>query len=332
MAEKQTQRAAGSEGVLGGQDSAAAQPAITFKLTPEQKKLVADNLGLVGVHLRNRVPTPSCPNRTREYEDLFQEGCIALARAAHRYRPERDGHFAAYAFPRIRAAVHEAIFREFTVVPVPKRALEEIKETVADPKLRPPHHVQELTGQVARNLLVGRHKDTTGRYESIRHAIHRRYRVAVDRAMIQLRGQRWRYRNPCEIMDRVARERLLVQDDRERTPLRRIAREMGVSSGRATDYEKLLVRTVAECFGSDPHVQILVKMAGEDRDGFEALMDETRSRELEERLTKSFVERFDAMEPAARAETLYSLLERSAESVPEIARNLYSLCLETAAA
>ena len=51
-------------------------------LSADQQALVARNLGLVGLHLRNRVPTPRQPMRQREYEDLFQEGCLALIRAA----------------------------------------------------------------------------------------------------------------------------------------------------------------------------------------------------------------------------------------------------------
>ena len=66
--------------------SAKGSAATATGLTEEQRQLVTRHIGLVGVHLRTRVPTPYQPTRDREREDLFQEGCIALVKAARRYR------------------------------------------------------------------------------------------------------------------------------------------------------------------------------------------------------------------------------------------------------
>ena len=70
-----------------------------------------------------RIPTPHCPRRTRERADLFQVGCLALVRAAARYRAEHDGPFAPFALLRIRGAVFSAIHEYFATIRVPTRRL-----------------------------------------------------------------------------------------------------------------------------------------------------------------------------------------------------------------
>lgn len=60
-------------------------------LAKEQQALVDTNLGLVGVHLAHHVPTPKCPTRERERDDLFQVGGLALVRAAFSYHADEHG-------------------------------------------------------------------------------------------------------------------------------------------------------------------------------------------------------------------------------------------------
>ncbi len=61
----------------------------------EQRELVSRNLGLVH----------SCANRFRgkgvDYDDLFQSGCIGLAKAANNFDSERGFAFSTYAVPVI---------------------------------------------------------------------------------------------------------------------------------------------------------------------------------------------------------------------------------------
>jgi RNA polymerase sigma factor (sigma-70 family) len=294
------------------------------RLTSEQRDLVARHLGLVGVHLRTRVPTPRQPTRHREYDDLFQQGCVALARAAAQYRPERDGVFAAYALPRIRGAVHNAIYDLFTVVHVPARAIQQARERGESTLCRPPFHVQEMTSDITRKMTT---TQAGGQEDSLRHVMHRRFEIAVHRALEQMRSRVWRHRNPTEIMTRIAYERMLIDDERLRTPLRQIAREANVSSGRACDYEKNLLNAVAAHFERDPQVRALVEMAQEDEAGWDERLDASRQDRLVQAEIGEFEARFVEMAPPARAEILYSLIERSSQCIPEVARNLFRLTL-----
>ena len=77
-------------------------------LTETQRRLVARNLGLVGLHLRRNVSNLAAPRRDREWDDLFQEGCLGLIQAAILFREDRGIAFAAFALPRIRNAVSRA--------------------------------------------------------------------------------------------------------------------------------------------------------------------------------------------------------------------------------
>ncbi len=88
-------------------------------LNAEQRKLVADNLGLVAVHLKRRVPGLRMPTRQREYDDLFQEGCMGLMQAAQDFDPKKGIPFAAFAFPRIKQAVYRALASKFTLINIP---------------------------------------------------------------------------------------------------------------------------------------------------------------------------------------------------------------------
>lgn len=306
---------------LQAEDSPLHQTA----LTPEQQDLVTQHLGLVGLHLRNRVPTPRQPKRQREYEDLFQEGCVALVRAAARWDPQRDGVFAAYALPRIRGAVFRAIHDRFTLVRIPVRAAQKLRD---QPGRQSPVHVIEINDSPEPSMIVSHQDSQPG--ETIRHSIRRRYELAVRRTLEQMRRRVWRHRNPCEIMSRIADERLLIDAESSRTPLRQIARDFGISSGRASEYERNFVTAVTENFQNDPQVAALLAMARDDPQGQDGIVDAQRRVQVQQAQIAAFDEEFLDMAPTQRAETIYSLIERSTHCVPEVARNLFRLTLDTA--
>jgi len=298
-------------------------------LTPEQRARVNDNIGLVGLHIKNRVPTPDEPSKFREYDDLFQEGCIALVRAAVRFDPQTDGQFAAYALARIRGAIHSAIHEKFTIIHIPLRALMKLQQQdpdseieIIDPMKKP---IVALHASVPVEVPIGSCSDRDD--ETVRHMIRRRFELAVSRAMEDLKKRKWRRRNPCAIMERIAAERLLISRDNAKTPLRQIARDAGVSPGRANSYEQLLLNTVREYFQNDPQVRVLVWLAKKDTFGFEAVVDEHRKDLLIRAEVDDFVERFKQMKPDNRAETLYSLVQQAIGEVEEVAANLYRLTI-----
>lgn len=299
-------------------------PPAHIPLTPQQQKLVADNLGLIGVHMRHRVPTPRFPTRQREYDDLFQEGCLALMRAAQTYDPGRHGAFAAYALPRIRGAVHIAIHEHFATVRVPCR---QAKESAAASAARglTENPVQELTPELARELAVSDQPGRSG--ETIRHVLRRRFERAVKLAIAELHARTWRHRNPLPIMERIAAERLLIPGESGRTALRQIARDFNISSGRASAYENQLTAAVHTQLAADTQVAALIRMAKEDAHGFDAQLDWTQREVLLKTEVTGFEARFVRLSRTDRAEVIYSLIERTTQAADEVVRNLYRLAI-----
>lgn len=291
-------------------------------LTEEQKKLVEANIGLVGLHLRTRVRLPREPNRSREYEDLFQEGCVALMRAAQRFDPKRNGSFAAFALPRIRCAVHLALHEHFSIVHVPNRARVEMEKNDPDANLFRPGEIAVISEQMQ---LIDQRPDQTG--DNIRHALRHRFELAVQSALAALEKRTWRHRNPVPIMRRIAAERMLINAQNARTPLRQIAQAFDVSSGRASAYEKKLTDAVMEELQKDQRVQMLIDYAAEDPEGFNGRIDERRRRALADVELLAFDREFSGMNTAQRAEAIYRLIEQSSGAVDEVARNLYRLTL-----
>ena len=303
---------------------AGSAPALPV-LTPEQQSLVAANIGLVGVHLRNRVPTPRQPTRQREYEDLFQEGCVALVRAASTYNANRHGPFAAYALPRIRGAIHAALHEYFATIRVPARICKRAKRNRDDKHHPALNGVQELTLEVARRLTAAMPVGPGG--ETIRHAVRQRYERAVGLALADLQTRSRRGRNPVPIMRRLAAERLLIAYEDERTALRQIARESGISCGRVSAYERQLADTVREHFAADPQLPLLTAFACEDAQSYSGVVDAQRRHLLMQAELDAFVERFSQLNRSEQAELVYGLIERSTAAVAEVVLNLYRLTI-----
>lgn len=107
------------------------------ELKEDQRRLVRENIGLVGIYLRKNVNNLARPRHDREREDLFQEGCLGLIRAAATFEPERGMTFAAFAWPRIHHAVSLALRTKFSNVYVPLRQLRKLRSR--DDDHREPH-------------------------------------------------------------------------------------------------------------------------------------------------------------------------------------------------
>ncbi len=295
-------------------------------LNEAQRALVEAHIGLVGMHLRNFVATPMQPMRQREYDDLFQEGCVALTRAAASYDPSRNGPFASYALLRIRGTIHTALHEYFATVRVPTQKIKDAaRKRGHAPKL---HMVQELSERRAACLEA----DDTGiePQETIRHLLRERYERSVELALADLRQRSWRLRNPTPIMERIASERLLISTDQGRTSLRGIASEVGISSGRACEYEQLLTKTVRTYMADDIQVRLLLRWARRDARGFNAPLDARQQNLLRRADARRFLAKFRQLEQARKAEVVYALVAHSTEALDEVVHNLYRLCGQSA--
>jgi RNA polymerase sigma factor (sigma-70 family) len=82
----------------------------------DKEKLIVDNLGLVHFVMRNYVKIP--PGL---YEDLYQEGCLGLCKAAETYEPEK-GSFSTHAVYCIKGSIYMYL-RDNHAVHIPRSCL-----------------------------------------------------------------------------------------------------------------------------------------------------------------------------------------------------------------
>jgi RNA polymerase sigma factor (sigma-70 family) len=292
-------------------------------LSDAARRLVADHLALVGLHLKRRVPTPGVPRRDREYRDLFQEGCLALIKAAAEYVPQRHGAFPPYALLRIRRGVYEALHDQFTLMRVPGWR----HTATAEQELSP----SERIGQIPPGTLLRAKAHIGGHVETLRHRFHRRYERALRLALRDVKNHTWRRRDPTPVLERLAAERLLITQECMRTPLRQIARETGISPGRVSGYEQRLTEAATAYLRDDPQLPVLLRWIKDNHGDFDAVLDDELNADLERAEDRAFNLRFVSLPAQERARLIYDLLDRCETEVAEMACNLHRMVRNTEA-
>lgn len=83
-----------------------------MELTPVQKQVVEDNMGLVGKVIKDKVRQLGQPG-TPSYDDLFQTGCMGLIKAA---MTDKGGTFSTYAYRLIWNEICDELVRNTRLV------------------------------------------------------------------------------------------------------------------------------------------------------------------------------------------------------------------------
>ena len=81
-------------------------------LTPEQMRIVEENMGLVGKVIKDKVHGLGQAG-TPEYDDLFQIGCIGLCKAA---ATDKGGCFSTYAYRLIWNEICDELARSTRLI------------------------------------------------------------------------------------------------------------------------------------------------------------------------------------------------------------------------
>lgn len=293
-------------------------------LTEEQRRLVRENIGLVTVHLRRHVANLSTPRRDREWEDLFQEGCLGLIKAAVSYRRERGIPFAAFALPRIHNAVSRALQRKFSTVYVPpkrtsRRGGSSTAADPSDPRVAPKTY--SLSDELESRLADKRRHDPDG---GDRETIGQRLRGKYDRALraagkalcakTSTRGDR------DKLVRLLTEERFLVPHDEAKRPLRQIARDTRSSYARVAQCDKQLSEAIRTTLQSDPEFVELNRRIRAEPFGADLPIDLELECELARASTEELVRRFLDADGADRARMLDVILKMSQSDIQDIIR------------
>lgn len=232
----------------------AEQETICLKLSVEQRRLVEANLGLVGVHLRRFVRRGVYARAACERGDLFQEGCLGLAKAARTFADSGKDSFAAYALPRIRFAVDQAIqrgvrFRRF------ERAQADGAEhatSAADSTSRAcPVHVLVSTERLPAACADARRPASASRDAEVSlDELNDKFERALELAEQRMTNAAKDPRRAA--MFRILRdERLSIPDERWRTSLREVARRTGTAISSVISAERRLRGLVQKALERD---------------------------------------------------------------------------------
>lgn len=296
------------------------------ELTGEQRRLVRENLGLVGVHLRRYLGDLSQPRRDREWDDLFQEGCLGLIQAVVRFREERGIPFAAFALPRIHNAVSRALQTKFATVHVP--AARHSTPGAISPGAEPHEavnrpRVQSLSDEVERNLPDRRHDLHEHVGETIGDRLRDKYERAVHAAVADVGSGPSRRGDRDRLAGVLAAERFLVPGEESRTALRQIARETKSSYARVAQCDKKLAGAIRARLCRDPEFVELSRLAKCHPEGAGCRIDDTLERELGDVASGEFVRRLRRADPRERARCVDTLVDCCDEGMDSFLRRQF---------
>jgi len=311
-------------------------------LTEAQRELVEQNLGLVNVHIRRFVAVPRSPSRQREYEDLYQEGCLGLMQAARTHDPGRHGPFAAYAMPRIHHAISMALYERFSTVRVPaksvKRARERQRACPASDRHRPEPALVETHSLAEGSLELGasdqaRHRPIAGAWRAgrawrgERPTVGKRLRIKHE-AAVREGGERLSAtgrgrQDRAELIRRFVEERLLIPEPDAQTPKRQLARDFDCSIGRIQSCEDALMTEIRALLTVDDEFQALLGLARQDDEGMDLIIDERCAAKLERSALDGFARRFARLPADRQAVVVRDLLRATMGSLARFARRLF---------
>lgn len=308
---------------LWGMNSALGADA---PLSAAQRKLVEDNIGLVRLHLRRNVHNIHRGRSGREYDDLFQEGCTGLIKAARGYDPDCGIAFAAYALARIHTAVSEALLRDASVIHVPlKRQRRRWREPVSDPRDPPAvcwPRVQPLDNDPPDRRI--RHRpDRDPNQPTVGERLRQKVQVAVDSAERRVSIRKDPRGDRGELAGKVARERLLVAEHHGRSRLRQIAAETGSSFSRVIHCERRLSEEVRRALTGDLEFRRLMEMLGQP-DGVDAGLDYDEEAQLRALAAESFARRLTQSDEPTRLRLLDRLLMGDQALAERIVRETFA--------
>jgi len=312
------------------------------KLTETEQKTVEENLGLINVHIRRFVAVPRSPNRQREYDDLYQEGCLALMQAAQTHDPDRHGPFAAYAIPRIHHAISMALYERFSTVRVPAKSVKRARERQRNRSGADRHHPEPAlvdTHSLPDESLdacvsaQARHRPRTAAQgagrpwrkerSTIRSRLRGKYEAAVREAARRLSATGRGREDRAALIQRFVEDRLLIPEPDAQTSKRQLARDFDCSIGRIQSCEDALMNAIRGLLTADDEFQALVRLARQEDEGMDAALDERAGARLERASLDGFARRFVRLTSDDQAVVLRELVCQTMGSLSGFARRLF---------
>lgn len=222
------------------------------RLCAQRAQLVQDYLPLVGAHIKRRVKCQRDGSR-RNRDDLFQEGCLGLIRAALRFDPAAGISFAAFARPRIRGAVNRALctrdnLRSVTVIQMLR---------VADARRMSSPGAEEEANVLRDEKLEARIEESLRRAKRMLDD-QDEWRRADEAVSADDRGMNATADDGNGALERRLREkivnRMLLEEGTDRRSLRDIAKETGAPYAHVRRCVRDVQSATRQLLAADPEV------------------------------------------------------------------------------
>lgn len=255
-------------------------PQATLRLSDEERAAAARHVPLVYLHLRRQLGVSRRGMTDREFDDLFQEGCIALMRCVRTHDPCRHGSFAAYAMARIHHAVSQTLRERDGGIRVPMSSQRRRRVRAADRHDPAPPREQHFRDAVTDDNLrrFSTRRDPTDAPPDacrIAHLARDRFAAAARAVAAELAAEPAARSGRAELIADCLNERWLVARPEYRTSLRDIAARHRCSLGRVTHCDTEFKRRVEQSLRADPQAAWLLARAVEHQDGFDRALGDT---------------------------------------------------------
>lgn len=285
-----------------------------------RRRLVDANVHLVGVHLSRNVRLPRQPSRYGDYDDLFQEGCVALVEAARAYEPGRHGDFGPYALSRIHYAVSHYLYEGFRVVRIPATVQKLMRKRDADGGGLPKEVAMPWPDDFAGRAGRGRQRPDG---PTVGEAWRVHYEAAVREAERELKRSPRCRPGRVRLIERFVEEWLLIPEPDDRVAKRELARQMSCSVGCVNGLERQLVRMIRKRLEDDAEAAELRRCAAGSDEGWGEELSETVRRRVVSAGAAGFAEKFEGAERRERGVVLLAMLEGLGVDVEQVAAGCY---------
>ncbi len=291
------------------------------KLTPTQRQLVSENLGLIGMHIRRFVGGLQLPHADREWDDLFQEGCLGLIDAAKRFGQVSDMTFATFALPRIRNAVNKALNSRFNTIYVPHKQRSRQHYDNDIQTLIPEMTTMNNEAALAK---ISTLSSATTAAQTIGDRVRQRYESAVHKATEWMMCQKTTRDDRRRLIDTIIEHRLLIPNEDNKTALRQIARDTNSSYSRVTQCEKQLIKKVREVLTVDTEFLAMKRYARKKRLGMDHPADDAFDVCMRQASSDEMLRRYRKADPAGKASLMWRLMESDGEQTERLLRDRFT--------
>jgi RNA polymerase sigma factor (sigma-70 family) len=237
-------------------------------LSARQGRLVERHLPLVWYTIKRLGHLARRRRLAREPEELFQEGTLALIEAVRTHDPARHGRFAAFAMARIHFCVSRFVRERAPFIRVPMiTQRRRLARGLSNDGWGPPQCVRRLRdgSKIALRCRAASPEDMAESAPAdsmtIGDLLRRRHDVAMERVASELRRAAGRRTELRRLIRRLRAERWTIPDPDSKTPLRKLAEELGCSAGRVVRCDERYRRKMSALLEADEQLRALTALA-----------------------------------------------------------------------